>query len=116
MSMLEALPDEAKVLREQPLGRASSRFAGTGGGRPVGMRRFPEGVKREGFIQKEIPDHFPSWVKRVTVDRERGGKVTHAVCNNADTLVYLAGQACITPDVWPSRVPKLKHPDRMIFD
>jgi bifunctional non-homologous end joining protein LigD len=85
-------------------------------GRPVSMRRFPEGVKREGFIQKEIPDHFPSWVKRVTVDRERGGKVTHAVCNNADTLVYLADQACITPDVWPSRVPKLKHPDRMIFD
>ena len=85
-------------------------------GRPVSMRRFPAGVKRKGFIQKEIPEHFPPWVRRVTVERERGGKVTHVVCDNPETLVYLADQACITPDIWLSRVPKLRHPDKMIFD
>jgi bifunctional non-homologous end joining protein LigD len=96
--------------------RAASAMLPHVKGRPVSMRRFPGGVKRKGFIQKEIPGHFPSWVRRVTVERERGGKVTHVVCDNPETLVYLADQACITPDVWLSRAPKLKHPDRMIFD
>jgi bifunctional non-homologous end joining protein LigD len=85
-------------------------------GRPVSMRRFPRGVKSKGFIQKEAPEHFPSWVKRVRVEKQGGGKLTHVVCDNAETLVYLADQACITPDVWLSRAPKLRHPDRMIFD
>jgi bifunctional non-homologous end joining protein LigD len=85
-------------------------------GRPVSMRRFPQGVDRKGFVQKQVPEHFPSWVKRVSVQKEGGGKVTHVVCDNPETLVYLADQSCITPDVWPSRAPKLRHPDEMIFD
>src|SRR5688572_19206799 len=71
-------------------------------GRPVMMQRFPDGLDGEGFIQKEIGDYFPDWISRVTVKKE-GGSVTHAVINDAATLVYLANQACITPHVWLSR-------------
>jgi bifunctional non-homologous end joining protein LigD len=85
-------------------------------GRPVSMRRFSNGVNKRGFVQKDVSEHFPAWVKRVTVDKEAGGKITHVTCDNAETLVYLADQACITPDVWPSRKSKLRHPDEMIFD
>ena len=45
-----------------------------------------------------------------------GGTVTHVICDDAATLVYLANQGCITPHVWLSRVPKLELPDRMIID
>jgi bifunctional non-homologous end joining protein LigD len=83
--------------------------------RPVSMQRFPDGIGGEGFYQKEIPDYFPDWIDRVTVAKA-GGKVTHVVCQNAATLVYLANQACITPHVWLSRRDRLDHPDRMIFD
>lgn len=83
--------------------------------RPVSMHRFPDGIDGEGFYQKEIPDYFPGWIERVKVKKE-GGKVTHVVCQNAATLVYLANQACITPHVWLSRKDKLDYPDRMIFD
>jgi bifunctional non-homologous end joining protein LigD len=48
--------------------------------------------------------------------KKAGGRVTHAVINNAATLVYLANQACITPHVWLSREDTLDHPDLMIFD
>jgi bifunctional non-homologous end joining protein LigD len=84
-------------------------------GRPISMQRFPDGIDRNGFYQKEVPDYFPDWIERVTVAKE-DGKVTHVVCRNAATLVYLANQACITPHVWLSRVDKIHHPDRMIFD
>jgi bifunctional non-homologous end joining protein LigD len=83
--------------------------------RPISMQRFPDGIAKHGFFHKEVPDHFPDWIKRVTV-RKRNGTVTHAVACNADTLVYLADQACITPHVWLSRADEIEQPDRMVFD
>jgi bifunctional non-homologous end joining protein LigD len=84
-------------------------------GRPVGMERFPDGLKGESFFQKNAPDYFPDWIPTVSVKKEKG-HVTHVVCENQATLVYLAGQACITPHIWLSRKDKLDYPDRMIFD
>jgi bifunctional non-homologous end joining protein LigD len=83
--------------------------------RPVMMQRFPDGIHRDGFIQQQIPDYFPDWIQRVTVSKERGA-ITHAVCNNVATLVYLANQACITLHAWLSRAGRLEYPDQMIFD
>lgn len=45
-----------------------------------------------------------------------GGTVTHAIVDDAASLVYLANQGCITPHVWLSRVPDLQLPDRMVID
>ena len=85
-------------------------------GRPLAMRRHPDGIEGEGFFQKEVPDYFPRWIKRITTPRKEGGKVDNVVCDNAATLVYLANQACFTPHVWLSRRDKLDCPDQLIFD
>lgn len=83
--------------------------------RPLSMHRFPDGIGAESFFQKEVPDYFPDWVRRVTV-RKEGGRVTHVVCEDAPTLVYLADQACLTPHVWLSRADRPDHPDRLVLD
>lgn len=83
--------------------------------RPVAMHRFPDGIEAGGFFHKDVPEHFPDWVERVEVKKE-DGSVTHAVVCDADTLVYLADQATITPHVWLSRADRLERPDRMVFD
>jgi bifunctional non-homologous end joining protein LigD len=91
-------------------------------GRPVTMQRFPNGIGRGGFLQKQAADYFPDWIERVTAPnrRTRGGttreQVTYMVCNHPDDLVYLANQACVTPHVWLSRAPDVYHPDQMVFD
>jgi bifunctional non-homologous end joining protein LigD len=84
-------------------------------GRPVSMQRFPGGIQEEGFFQKSAPDYFPEWIARARVSKA-GGTVEHVVCDNAATLVYLANQGCITPHVWLSRIDRIDHPDRLIFD
>jgi bifunctional non-homologous end joining protein LigD len=84
-------------------------------GRPISMQRFPDGIGKKGFFHKDVPKHFPDWIKRVQV-RKQNGTVTHALTCNADTLVYLADQGCITPHVWLSRADELERPDRMVFD
>jgi bifunctional non-homologous end joining protein LigD len=83
--------------------------------RPVTMHRFPDGINGSGFYQKDVPGHFPEWIRTVEVDKE-GGVLTHVVCDDAATLAYLAEQACITPHVWLSTVGHPERPDRMIFD
>jgi bifunctional non-homologous end joining protein LigD len=83
--------------------------------RPVSMQRFPDGVEKQGFFHKDIPDHFPDWVRRVEVPKENG-TVTHAITCNPETLVYLVGQNTITPHVWLSRADRVWQPDRLVFD
>lgn len=83
--------------------------------RAVTMHRFPDGIDGQDFYQKDISDYFPAWIKNVVIAKQ-GGKNNYVVCNNIETLVYLANQACITPHIWLSRIDKLDYPDRMIFD
>ena len=83
--------------------------------RPLSMLRFPDGIEGEGFFQKNVPDSYPDWIRRVEVDK-RGGTVVHAVVCDADTLVYLVGQNMITPHVWLSRADRVRQPDRLVFD
>ena len=79
------------------------------------MERYPAGIKEEGFFQKDIADYFPPWVDRARVEKE-DGSLTHVVCNNTATLVYLANLASISAHVTLSRIDRLHNPDQMIFD
>ncbi|MCA1834549.1 MAG: non-homologous end-joining DNA ligase [Actinomycetota bacterium] len=83
--------------------------------RPLMMQRFPEGIAGGGFYQKDVPNYFPEWIRRIDVPK-KGGTVTHVVCDDAATLAYIVNQNCITPHPWLSRVGKLDRPDRMMFD
>ena len=84
-------------------------------GRPITMERFPSGIGRKGFIQKDVSKGFPSWLERVEVPK-KDGTVHHPIVEDARSLLWLANQNCITPHVWPSRAPDLYHPDLCVFD
>ncbi len=84
-------------------------------GRPISMQVFHGGVGRPGHFMKQAPDHFPEWIRRVTVPK-KGGEVTHVIAEHAADLVYLAGQNVVTPHVWTSRADRLDRPDRLILD
>ena len=84
-------------------------------GRPLTMERYPDGIDKPGFFHKAVPSYYPGWIKTVTVTKV-GGTVTHVICDDAATLVYLANQACLTLHIWLSRTDKLDYPDQMVFD
>jgi len=85
-------------------------------GRLIAMQRFPDGIHSEGFFQKDAGSHFPSWITKVPVKKRTGDVTEYVIINNAASLVYLAGQACITPHIWLSRNDRRDIPDRLIFD
>ena len=83
--------------------------------RPIAMERYPDGIGGERIFQKDVPDYFPDWVDRASVEKA-GGTLTQVVCTNAATLVYLADLACITPHAWLSRIDLPTRPDQLVFD
>ncbi|WP_128982565.1 non-homologous end-joining DNA ligase [Streptomyces roseicoloratus] len=84
-------------------------------GRPLMLERHPDGIDGPGFLQKDVPDHFPDWLTRAELPKA-DGTVTYALCDDAASLVYLASQACVTPHRWLSRADRPDHPDRLVFD
>ncbi len=84
--------------------------------RPLVLRRFPDGIGEEGFYQKEASDYFPDWINTVKVPLKKGGNQHLVVADSAETLVYLADQAMITPHAWLSTATDLDCPDRMVID
>ncbi|MEU4145579.1 non-homologous end-joining DNA ligase [Streptomyces parvulus] len=84
-------------------------------GRPLMLERHPDGVGGPRFMQKNTPEHYPGWIRRVEVGKE-GGTVRHTVCDDSATLVHLADQAALTLHRWLSRAGAVDLPDRMVFD
>jgi bifunctional non-homologous end joining protein LigD len=84
-------------------------------GRPVTMERYPAGIGKKGFWQKDVSKGFPSWLERVEVPK-KDGVVNHPVITDARSLMWVTNQNTITQHVWVSRVPDLYHPDICVFD
>jgi bifunctional non-homologous end joining protein LigD len=84
-------------------------------GRPVTMERYPSGIGKPGFLQKDVSRGFPEWLERIEAPK-KGGVVHYPLVGDLRSLLWLANQNCITPHVWTSRAPKLYYPDICVFD
>ena len=83
--------------------------------RPLTLHRFPDGIGKNGFFQKNAADYFPDWIKTKKI-KKQGGWVNHVICNCKETLIYLVDQGTITFHITLSRADKLDFPDKLIFD
>ncbi len=83
--------------------------------RPLTMERYPAGIGRDGFWQKDVSKGFPAWLERVEVPK-KDGVVHHPLVTDLRSLLWTVNQNTITHHVWSSRVPDLKHPDVCVFD
>ena len=63
--------------------------------RPVTMERYPTGIGRKGFWQKDVSKGFPAWLERVEVPK-KGGTVHHPLIRDTQTcgvmLFWFASQ------------------------
>ena len=83
--------------------------------RPVTMERFPAGIGKPGFLQKDVSKGFPAWLERVEVPK-KDGVVHHPIVTDLQSLLWVTNQNTITQHVWTSRVPELYYPDLCVFD
>lgn len=66
-------------------------------GRPLTLKRYPDGTAGKSFYEKNCPSHRPPWVRTVTLPSGRtpGKTVAYCSCDDRATLVWLANLAAI---------------------
>lgn len=83
--------------------------------RPITMERYPAGIDKKGFWQKDVSKGFPEWLERIEVPK-KDGTVHHPLVVDARSLRWVTNQNTITQHVWTSRAPNLYFPDACVFD
>jgi len=85
--------------------------------RPVVLTRYPDGIEGKSFYQKDAPESIPSWVRTEPVWSEDSAReIRYIVCDNLETLLYLANLGSIPLHLWASRVGSLEQPDWCVID
>jgi len=86
--------------------------------RPMHMNRFPDGIEGKNFYQKDAPDHVPDWIatELISSDSREGESIRYIVCNDRETLLYLANLGSIDFHPWFSRRGSLDSPDWAVLD
>jgi bifunctional non-homologous end joining protein LigD len=83
--------------------------------RPVTMERYPSGIDKKGFWQKDVSKGFPDWLERIEVPK-KDGIVHHPIITDTRSLLWVTNQNTVTQHVWGSRAPNLYYPDVCVFD
>jgi bifunctional non-homologous end joining protein LigD len=83
--------------------------------RPLTLQRFPSGIAKPGFMQKNAGKGFPPFIERVELPKQ-GGTVSYPAISDVEGLVYLANQNTITFHIPCFHTDDLEHPDRLVFD
>jgi bifunctional non-homologous end joining protein LigD len=85
-------------------------------GRPVTLKRYPNGVEGLFFYEKQIPASHPAWVKTANVKRKDGSEINYCVFDSLPVLVWAANLADLELHTFQHRAPKLEQPTTMAFD
>lgn len=84
--------------------------------RPLVLERFPNGVEKKGFYQKNTPDHVPDYISRLPVASRSRGEIVYSVIHDANGLIYLANQGTIVFHTLLSAAEEPAQPIEIIWD
>jgi bifunctional non-homologous end joining protein LigD len=84
--------------------------------RPVTLVRYPNGVLKESFYEKNAPGFRPVWVRTFPVPRSEGGVINYILINDVPTLVWAANLAALELHPFLHRVPNIGRPTHVVLD
>ncbi len=85
-------------------------------GRPLTLKRYPDGVDAFNFYEKRCPEHRPDWVRTATVLADRAGEIDFCLCDNRPTLIWLAQLASLELHPLLARATSIDRPTVLAFD
>jgi bifunctional non-homologous end joining protein LigD len=80
-------------------------------GRPLTLKRYPNGVDAQYFYEKQSPSHRPKWVQTTTI-----GNVNYTLAQDRPTLVWLANLADVELHTSLSLAEPVEQPTMLVFD
>jgi bifunctional non-homologous end joining protein LigD len=85
--------------------------------RPQSLNRFPDGIKKPGFYQKDVAGKVADWIETHDyISESDGEKKEFMVCSDEATLLYMANLGCIEMNPWHSTTQKPNYPTWCVLD
>jgi len=85
-------------------------------GRPLSLKRYPNGIESDYFFQKEAATSFPDWLHTELISTGEDDSTRLVIADDKAALLYLANLGCIDQNPWMSRVGSLENPDFILID
>ncbi|MDQ3934031.1 MAG: DNA ligase D [Actinomycetota bacterium] len=86
-------------------------------GRPLTLKRYPDGVEGEFFYEKQCPSHRPDWVETASIwSRHNKNNIDFCLANDLPTLVWAANLADLELHTSLSLAAEITRPTMMVFD
>jgi len=86
-------------------------------GRPLTLKRYPNGVASQFFYEKNCPKHRPPWVATTPVYAGRKNELMdYCVADDLPILVWMANLAALELHPSLSQAPEIQRPTMMVFD
>jgi bifunctional non-homologous end joining protein LigD len=89
-------------------------------GRPLTLKRYPEGVEAGHFYEKQAPSHRPDWVRTAPLEVRGSTKgrrtIEFVLCEDLPTLVWLANLADLELHTSLARADHYDRPTILAFD
>jgi len=86
-------------------------------GRPLTLKRYPNGVDSEYFFEKNATAHRPDWVKTAAIWSEGNRRnVNYILADDLSTVVWMANLAAIELHPSLSLAKNIDCPTMMVFD
>lgn len=86
-------------------------------GRPLTLKRMPNGIAGDHFYEKNAASHTPAWVPRCPVEDEESGKrIDYLSVADEASLLYVANLGAIEFHPLHSRCDTPELPDYLFFD
>jgi bifunctional non-homologous end joining protein LigD len=85
-------------------------------GRPMALKRFPNGADGDFFFQKRAPASRPAWIETVELAFPSGRTAHEIVVRDAAQLAWIVNLGCIDLNPHPVRADDLEHPDELRVD
>jgi bifunctional non-homologous end joining protein LigD len=86
-------------------------------GRPVTLKRYPDGVNEPYFYEKRCPTHRPEWVQTAPVwSGRQAGTIDYCLIEDLPTLIWVANLAAIELHPGLARAHALQTPTTLVFD
>lgn len=85
-------------------------------GRPLSLKRYPDGVAGEFFFQQKAPPNAPPGVRVETVRTATGEEAERLVGGSLATLLYVVQLGCISLDPWHTTTATPEAADYAVID
>jgi bifunctional non-homologous end joining protein LigD len=84
-------------------------------GRPLTLKRYPNGVDAQHFYEKQAPSHRPEWVHTAPI-RAGSKTIDFVLADDRPTLVWLANLADLELHTSLSKAEAIERPTALAFD